>query len=76
MVVAQARVVARERVDVVSPPVVTLRIILALGTAPVKLYLVSEPAQDIIVLAQRVVETNLHQIVLVQSIYVRVALSL
>ena len=72
MVVAQARVVARERVDVVSPPVVTLLIILALGIAPVKLYLVSGPARDIIVLAERVVKL-LHQIVVVE--YVRVVLS-
>jgi hypothetical protein len=72
MVVVQARVVARDGVDVVSPLVVILRIILALGMAPVKLYLVSGPAQDIIVFAERVVKL-LHQIVVVE--YVRVVLS-
>jgi hypothetical protein len=66
MVVVQVRVVARERVDVVSPPVVTLRIILVLGMAPVKLYLVSGPARDIIVLAQHVLTAVLHQIVMIQ----------
>jgi hypothetical protein len=76
MVVVQVRAVEVYGVDAKLVLAAILRIILALGMAPVKLYLVSGPARDIIVLAQRVVETNFHQIVLVQSIYVRVALSL